>query len=263
MPFLRRYDIGYLLENTLLKWQFSYRLQQVFFLLHLFPPQPSPAFQGLLLRSVPAAWRCHPQDSWRGWCFSGCVLLANSVQYNGRKARIYTLLSTYKKQMTSTISHWRTNFLDNPCGLCNNLYTLFKYSFSACKRLQENVGFISHVPCLIFAQLWPGRQLLWRWKRRSSGLFWPQGTMQSKAGSAADTCPHPDYCWGRGTLQNKGAVESASMVFVFGFSHMKNMFSIFFVLHKLRSCTLFSLYAADLRFTHVFVDSKWAMSTED
>lgn len=80
-----------------------------------------------------------------------------------------------------------------PCDL-NALCSIWKECFSACRRLQENVALISLAPGLIFAQFWPGRQLFRDESDGPAGCFGHGEPRRAGAGSAADTCPHLDYC---------------------------------------------------------------------
>lgn len=63
------------------------------------PPKKNKTLPALQQKKRPISVMLRPPllQGERGWCVSGCVVLANSAQCSGRKAGIYTLLSTYEK----------------------------------------------------------------------------------------------------------------------------------------------------------------------
>lgn len=83
---------------------------------------------------------------------------------------------------------------------CNHFLWVLQQRISPWKSTWGNVGLISHV-ALVFGQLWPGRQLLWRWKARGPQGTTPWGRICSWHLAS------PRLLLGRATLQNKGRAQ--------------------------------------------------------
>lgn len=86
--------------------------------------------------------------------------------------------------------------------------------------------------------------------------------MQSRAWSAADTCPHPDYCWGEEHCKIRAGLSFSSKCRKTCYLLLFFFFKVFTQYwHTTLSCTLF-LCRADFGWI-LFGNSKWAISRED